>query len=129
PALPELVFSAFDFRFGVKALVRSSRAGTFSEEDLTRYREAWSQPGALRGSIKWYRAAFRSRKGFADPIVRVRTKIIWGEDDAFLMFAMARASLRYCMDAELVSFPEATHWVQHEEAARVSQFSIEFFKS
>ena len=128
PGLPEKVFSAFDFAFGVRALVSSSRPGTFSPEALVLYREAWSQPGALTGSMNWYRAGFRHRAPFPDPVVRVPTRIIWGERDAFLLFEMARASLKYCTDAELVSFPEATHWVHHEEPACVAELLIEFFR-
>ena len=128
PWLPEAAFSAFRFGLGVRSLVRSSRPGTFSEEDLQSYRAAWSQPGALTGMINWYRAAFRHRSGFSDPTVRVPTKIIWGQRDAFLLFEMAQASLRYCADAELIAFPDATHWVHHEEPARVSQILIDFFR-
>ena len=47
PWLPEVLFSAFDFRMGTRALGGSSRPGTFSPEDLEQYRAAWSQPGAL----------------------------------------------------------------------------------
>jgi len=127
PWLPEKVFSAFHFAFGVRALVRSSRSETFSSEDLELYRQAWAQPRALTGAMNWYRAGFRYRSPFLDPTVRVPTKIIWGERDAFLLFEMARASLKYCTDAELISFPDATHWVHHEEPERVSQLLIDFF--
>src|SRR5713101_2992504 len=47
PWLPEAVFSAFNFRIGARALLRSSRPGTFTNEDIVQYRAAWSQPGAL----------------------------------------------------------------------------------
>src|SRR5690348_10019785 len=59
PWLPEAAFRAFHFRLGVRSLVRSSREGTFSPDDLEQYRAAWSQPGALTAMIHWYRAAFR----------------------------------------------------------------------
>jgi len=42
---------------------------------------------------------------------------------------MARESLRYCTNAELFTFANATHWLQHEEAARVSELLIDFFRS
>src|SRR5580700_7912273 len=61
PWLPEAAFSAFDFRLGVRALVRSSRPNTFSAKDLAHYRAAWSQPGALTAMINCYRAALRHR--------------------------------------------------------------------
>jgi pimeloyl-ACP methyl ester carboxylesterase len=128
PWLPEAFFSAFNFRIGSRALLRSSRSGTFSAEDLAQYRAAWSQPGALTGMINWYRALFRARVKFPDKTVRVPTRILWGERDAFLLTEMARDSLRYCTNAELFTFANATHWLQHEEPARVSELLIDFFR-
>lgn len=129
PWLPETFFSAFDFYFARRALRRSSRPGTFSAEDLAQYRAAWSQPGALTAMINWYRAAVRYRTRFADSTVRVPTRILWGERDKFLISEMARASLRHCTDGELFPFPDATHWLPHEEPARVSELLVEFFQS
>ena len=129
PWLPEIFFSAFNFRIVSRSLLRSSRPGTFSTEDLAQYRAAWSQPGALTGMINWYRARFRARVKFSDNIVRVPTRILWGDRDAFLLAEMARESLRYCTNAELFTFANATHWLQHEEAARVSELLIDFFRS
>ncbi|HTT32040.1 MAG TPA: alpha/beta hydrolase [Methylomirabilota bacterium] len=128
PWLPEAFFSAFQFRTGTRALLGSSRPGTFSPEDLAQYREAWSQPAALTCMINWYRALFRYRVKFSDRTVRVPARILWGERDAFLAAEMARESLRYCTNAELFMFPEATHWLQHEEPDKVSQNLIEFFR-
>jgi pimeloyl-ACP methyl ester carboxylesterase len=79
--------------------------------------------------INWYRALFRVRTKFPDRTVRVPTRILWGEHDAFLLTEMAHESLRYCTDAELFTFAGATHWLQHEEAARVSQLLIDFFRA
>ena len=128
PWLPEAVFSASGFRIGSRALLRSSRPATFSAVDLAHYRTAWSQPGALTAMINWYRALFRTRVTFPDKIVRVPTRILWGERDAFLLADMARESLAYCTNAELVAFANASHWLQHEEPARVSELLIEFFR-
>jgi epoxide hydrolase 4 len=127
PYLPEAFLSASNFRRGIASLAGSSRPGTFSPDDLALYRAAWSRPGALTAMINWYRAAFRYRAKFSDRTVRVPTRILWGQRDRFLMAEMAQDSLRYCTQAELITFPEATHWLQHEEPARVSQLLIEFF--
>ena len=129
PWLPEKLFSAFDFYIGRRALLRSSRPGAFPAEDLAQYRAAWSQPGALTAMINWYRAALRYRTRFAGPTVGVPTRILWGERDKFLMSEMARASLGHCTHGELFPFPDATHWLPHEEPARVSELLVEFFQS
>lgn len=129
PWLPEAVLSSFDYRISARSLLRSSRAGTFSREDLAQYRAAWSQPGALTAMINWYRALFRFRTKFRDRTVHVPTRILWGELDAFLLSEMAQESMRYCDNAELFTFAHATHWLQHEEANRVSELLVEFFRS
>ena len=129
PWLPEAIFRARNFAMGIRALTRSSRSGTFSEAALAPYREAWSQPGALTAMIHWYRAAFRHRPLLADRTVRVPVRILWGERDAFLRKEMAHASLRYCTAAELFTFADSSHWLQHEQPERVSQLLIDFFRS
>ena len=129
PYLPEAFLSASNFRRGTASLAGTSRPGTFSEADLAQYRAAWSQPGALTAMIHWYRAAFRYRAKFSDRTVRVPTRILWGLRDRFLMAEMAQDSLRYCPQAELITFPEASHWLQHEEPARVSQILVDFFSA
>jgi pimeloyl-ACP methyl ester carboxylesterase len=127
PRLPEFMFS----RAGTRTLVESSRPGTFSPEDLERYREAWSQPGAVTAMINWYRALLREMpdRAAVETRVSVPTRILWGVRDRFLMSAMAAESLKYCDAGELSELPEATHWVQHEEPERVNQLLIEFFRA
>ena len=129
PFLPEAAFTAFNYRLGVRSLVRSSRPNTFSSEDLALYRSAWSQPHAPTSMINWYRAAFRFRTKFPDSTVHVPTRILWGERDAFLLAEMAHDSLRYCDSAELYTFANASHWLQHEEHARVSELLIDFSRT
>jgi pimeloyl-ACP methyl ester carboxylesterase len=114
---------------GSRSLLHSSRPGTFSTEDLAQYRAAWSQPGAPMSMIHWYRALFRYPTKLPDRTVRVPTRILWGELDAFLLPEMAHESLRYCADAELYTFANASHWLQHEEPARISGYLIDFFQN
>src|SRR5438309_9544432 len=129
PWLPEALFSALNFRLGAHALLHSSRPGTFSAEDLAQYRGAWSQPGALPGRINWHRALFRTGVKFQARNLRCPTRILWGERDDFLLSEMAHESLSYCTSAELFTFANATHWLQHEEPDRVSQILADFFRA
>lgn len=126
PYLPELLVR----RVGSFVLRKSSRPGAFDEEDLKRYQEAWDRPGAMTAMINWYRAAGRQGgyRSIAEPTVRVRTLMIWGEEDPVLDRRMAGASIELCEEGRLVSLPGVTHWVQNEAAEQVNRLLIEHFQ-
>lgn len=129
PWLPEFGLRVSNFGAAIQALRDTSRPGTFTEEDLIRYREAWSQPGALTGMINWYRAILRRQPTPPpSPRITVPTLIIWGAQDKFLGRELAQPSLELCDEGRLVFLEEATHWVQHEEPERVNQLLMEFLK-
>ncbi len=56
PWLPERLLRRNHCAALVRMLQGSSLPGTFSEEDIRRYRQAWQQPGALKAMVNWYRA-------------------------------------------------------------------------
>ncbi len=120
PRLPEAWFSRNDFAVGCRSLRGSSRRGTFGDEDLALYKEAWGRPGAVRSMISWYRANLRSAPSFARTRVKNPMLILWGEKDLFLRKEMAKESLKLCDQGSLETFPELTHWIQHEDPARVN---------
>jgi pimeloyl-ACP methyl ester carboxylesterase len=128
PFLPEWRMRRANWEIGQRALQGTSRPGTFSEADLALYREAWSQPGADRGMINWYRAALQRRPArVASSRVTVPALIIWGTRDKFLGRELAEQSVALCDNGKLAWIEGASHWVQHEEPARVNQFLLEFF--
>jgi len=130
PRLPEWLMSRRGMAAAVRALVDSSRPGTFSVEDLARYRQAWSYPGAWTGMINWYRAGVRRPSSVrVPPRVVVPTLILWGDRDRALLPRLAEESLRFCDHGHLVRFPDATHWLHHEEAAGVADALVGFFGS
>jgi pimeloyl-ACP methyl ester carboxylesterase len=130
PALPEAVARWRRWHLPVRALQRTSRPGTFTAEDLERYRQAWSQPGAYTGMINWYRAMLRRPPDYrAAPRIQVPTLLIWGARDQFLERELAQASIDLCSDGRLIVVEEATHWVQHEEAARVNAWIEAFLRN
>jgi pimeloyl-ACP methyl ester carboxylesterase len=127
PWLPEYLLRRRDWRNAVRLLRGSGRLHTFTDEDIDRYKEAWSQPGAMRAMLNWYRALVRHRPGLPrNPVVKVPTLMMWGMRDVALSHRMARPSLDYCADGRLVFFEDATHWVQHDEAELVTQYLLEF---
>ncbi len=129
PWLPEIALGANGFT-GLSNMLRASgRGDTFSAADLSEYRKALSQPGALTSMLNWYRAAARSlRSDSRNAHVSVPTLVIWGAQDIALVRWMARSSIDYCNNGRLVFFEDATHWVQHDRAAEVNALLVEFFK-
>jgi pimeloyl-ACP methyl ester carboxylesterase len=127
PLLPEVFLSMRGSERLRDSLRNTSRPGTFSDEDLAEYQKAWNQPGAIRTMLNWYRASLQTKpKRVRAPLVTMPTLIIWGEQDAFLSKEMAAQSLEYCVNGKLERFPNATHWVQHEEADRVNELIFKF---
>ena len=129
PVLPEVLFSAGDWR-GLRWFVdTSNREDTFTDADLERYKEAWSRPGAFTGMLNWYRALFQADEGSADPTemeIQPPTMVVWGVQDAYLHRGMAEDSIQYCAHGRLELVEDATHWVQHERADRVNDLLLEF---
>jgi len=127
--IPERLFGMFDWEVVKKALVSSSQEGTFSEEDFRKYRTAWSQPGAMRSMINWYRALAMNPINSAVPSsVLVPTFLIWGAKDQFLGHELASRSLEFCENGQGVLLGEATHWVHHEEPEQVNKLIVEFIR-
>ena len=128
PWLPERV-GLWYFR---RSLERDGRPGSFTKRDLAKYVEAWSQPGAAAAMINYYRATFRQRPGKLEARIRpvlAPTLVIWGERDRYLGAELADPDRADVPNLErVVRFPEASHWVQHDEPERVSQLLIEFFR-
>ncbi len=130
PWLPEKTLEKSGSNDKTMPLSRSSRPGTFSPTDLARYRRSWGIPGALTGMLNWYRAILRYPGELPKhPRVKVPVLIIWGKQDSFLLPEGAEASLQVCENGRLVFVPEATHWVQHEEPAKVNRLILDFIRN
>jgi len=130
PGLPERLLTRHEYSFAKRSLRANATRGAFTDEDLERYVEAWSQPGALTGMIDYYRAALRRSPRKASASLRpisAPTLVIWGERDAYLGAELAEPEPRWVPDVRVERIPTASHWVQHEEPDRVNELLIEFF--
>jgi pimeloyl-ACP methyl ester carboxylesterase len=129
PRLPEHLFARDGFSFGKRSL-RADSKKAFSDEDLERYAEAWSQPGALTGMINYYRAALRRSPGKAvaqmKPI-EAETLVIWGMLDRHLGSELAEPASEWVPNVRVERIPDATHWVQHDAPERVNELLLGFF--
>jgi epoxide hydrolase 4 len=129
PYLPEALFSADDHRALTRALLRTSRAGTFSETDLVEYKRAWSQPGALTGMLNWYRALPLKPPHRSSDKLRLPVLAIWGMRDRFLEFGLCEDSLALCANGQAQRVETATHWVHLEEPDLVNRALFAFLKA
>jgi pimeloyl-ACP methyl ester carboxylesterase len=130
PGLPEKMFSRDDFSFAKRSL-RADSPGSFSDADLERYVQAWSQPGALTGMINYYRAALRrSPRAALEQLVPIQTEtlVIWGMRDQHLGSELAEPLPKWVPNVRVERLPEATHWVQHDAPERVNELLLEFFR-
>ncbi len=123
----ERVLSENGFERLLKMRFAGRAEGPALEADRKAYLEAWSQPGALTGSLNYYRASplyppTASDAGAAkltlDPkdfMVRVPTLVIWGEKDKALLPSILDGIEEVVPGVEVVRVPDATHWVMDEK--------------
>jgi pimeloyl-ACP methyl ester carboxylesterase len=129
PWLPEAALKRFGGRPLAEALRRSARPGAFTDDELDRYRRAWSEPGAIRSMLNWYRAWFQAADRLpARPRVRPPALILWGKKDPALNPGLANDSLSLCDQGRLVFFPEAGHWPHLEEPDDINRRLLAFLR-
>jgi epoxide hydrolase 4 len=115
-------------RRGLRRTYGDARPGAFTDEDIERYAETLLAPGALHGPINYYRAALRRSPRASRALLRTidaETLVIWGERDRFLGRELADPDPRWVPHARVVRFPDASHWVQHDEPDAVSRLLVE----
>jgi pimeloyl-ACP methyl ester carboxylesterase len=124
PRWPEHHARARGWRF-FKRFLRDARP-PYSEDELERYGEAWSEPGAATAMVDYYRAAVRLGSGEIRPI-SAPTLVIWGQRDRYLGRRLADPHLQDVPNLDRVErLPDASHWVHHDEAERVNELLVDF---
>ena len=95
-----------------------------------RYREVWRR--GLYGPLNYYRASpLKPPHAGTDAImtlelppelvtVTVPTTVLWGEGDHALLPSLLDGLAAYVADLRIVRVPDATHWIVHEQPARVA---------
>ena len=120
PKLPEILLKKNQWKTLINSMRSTSRPGTFTPEDFSRYQAAWEQPGAMNAMLNWYRAlAQRPYQLPKYPRISQPTLILWGAKDFALGVDLASASLNVCDQGKLEIYEQAGHWIQHEEPERV----------
>jgi pimeloyl-ACP methyl ester carboxylesterase len=129
PELPEDVAHANHWHF-FRHFLHDARP-PYTPEEIDRYIEAWSQPGASTGMINYYRSSVRQSQKRAEEALRpikTPTLVIWGEGDRFLGPDLAEPDHDDVPNLVRVErLPDASHWVHHDEAERVTRLLVDFF--
>jgi pimeloyl-ACP methyl ester carboxylesterase len=136
---PEEMLAANDFSMIDEIMGRIGGAGAkLSEDEWAAYHEAWSQPGALRGGLNYYRAARMGEQVAAGGVpeeymrkivsqtVEVPTLVIWGEDDRALLPTLTRGLNEWVPRLRLEIVKGAGHWVPYERPDEVNRLIREF---
>jgi pimeloyl-ACP methyl ester carboxylesterase len=129
PWLPELLVRAGGYKGLADAFASSPRQAAFGPEEMAAYRTAWRQPGALTATLNWYRALFVQDlpvppAGSLTP----PTLVLWGDQDAFAEPKLAEESAALCASARVVHFPDASHWLPHDEPDAVARALLGFLR-
>jgi len=139
----ERVLSENNFATLTDVLVQFGSKWQMSEEHRLKYIDAWSQPGALTGSLNYYRAspiyppASNDDEGQINSIlnlpkemlaVKVPTLVIWGEQDQALLIGNLDGLEEYIEDLTVKRIPDGTHWVIHEQPELVNALIRDFIK-
>lgn len=128
PWLPEMILRLGNFAALRRVLQKSSKPGTFTDQEMEKYCDAWRRPGRLTAMINWYRAIVRKKvRKLPTPRVDARVLIIWGEEDRFLGREMAEPSAGLCRDGKVIFVPDATHWIHLEQPDLVNTTILNFF--
>jgi len=141
--VPEEVLSRNNYET-LRRLMRSSLVDrrAITDEDLEKYVEAWSQPGALAAMINYYRANWNIANilSMSDsqkeaiiqrfPKVKCPTLVIWGEKDVALDKSLTYDMEKY-IDNELhiKYIQDAGHWVHIEVPKQVNTHIRNFLSS
>ena len=129
PDLPETVVHTNHWHFFRHFLHDAHPA--YTPEEIERYVEAWSQPGAATGMINYYRSSVRTPPKQAEAALRpiqAPTLVIWGTADRYLGEDLAEPEHDDVPSLDRVErLPDASHWVHHDAAERVNRLLIDFF--
>ena len=144
PRVPEWVISRNNFgRFDRALRDKVGRAGSFTDDDIEKYKAALREPGAVTAAVNYYRAnVFRLMRRKADSVaksagaptgygrIRVPTLFIYGEQDFAILPQTVKGIANY-IDAPYreVRIPDSSHWVQNEAADEVNAALLEFLRA
>lgn len=122
----------------LQKIIWESMGGTgLTHDEKEQYIQAWSEKGALKGMLSYYKAMPQlappidaSEQSVSDttqnmtiPNIRVQipTLVLWGEQDTAFVIDVLDHLESYVSDLTLQRFGTATHWLHHEIPEQINQ--------
>ncbi|KAG6551242.1 hypothetical protein Mapa_007168 [Marchantia paleacea] len=96
--------------------------------DVERHVTAYSVPGAIKGSLTFYRAAARGLWHLPDnkvPVVKTPVTVFWGDKDSFLLPIVAEPSKDTALNARVVHLPQCAHWPMWDDPKLFNELLLE----
>ena len=112
-------------------MLRGFFENVHTEETMAIYKEAWGQPDALKSGLNWYRANTgdnESSDSLPDVTVQIPPKVLWGMKDTALLPGNLIGLEEYVPNLSIQEFPDAPHWIIHEEPQAISTAMLEFIQ-
>jgi pimeloyl-ACP methyl ester carboxylesterase len=131
PWLAESLIKAGNFKLFERALrTQPTNPAAFTEEDIRRYKEAWSQPGAISAGLNYYRAAVRySQAMYRSPQeIAAPTLVLWGERDPFLSRRLLNHFGPWVPNLRIEQLA-TSHWIQNDAPTQVNELLANFFRA
>lgn len=130
PFLPELLYK-YTLPLFFQQFVRGwmYNKENFTDEDINQFVQAFKHPGALTGSINYYRAMLRvkPKSGIFKNKTQCPTLLIWGEGDKALGKELTYNTQHYINSSYQVKYiPRCSHWTQNDCPEEVNEYLMEF---
>lgn len=116
-----------------------AKASWFDDATRQKYHECWSR--GLLGGVNYYRAsplhpatendqaAIQLNLNKNDFMVKVPTRVIWGEMDKALPKTLLDGLETLVADLQVVRIPDGSHWLIHEQAEKINTLIHQFLKA
>ncbi|MDJ0796013.1 MAG: alpha/beta hydrolase [Calothrix sp. MO_167.B12] len=130
PLLPELYIKARDYKMIEKVFKGMAIDKTaFTPEDISIFKQAAAQPGALTAMVNYYRNIFNSKISPQNwQKLDIPTLMIWGENDIALGKELTYGTQSYVNQIQIQYIPNCSHWVQQEKPNFVNEYIRNFLE-
>jgi len=153
----ERLLSKDNYHYLSEKMMVSSRTDIFTAQVKEKYRQVWSQKGAVNGMLQYYRAMpqlatveeklpnntklYNEQSTQTGPVkktsdikvpnirINVPTLILWGEEDQAFVIENLNDIKQYVPNCIVNRFSNTSHWLQHEKSSDVNNAIAAFIAS